>query len=200
MSIVTLVSGGLDSTLVARLAQEEGIMLFPLFINYGQRSYERELTACQTAMVKLGLPPPKVANLGGYGELIRSGLTDPTLRVLEDAFTPGRNMLFLLTAAAYAYQVGANAISIGLLHEDTSLFPDQTAAFLEEAQQMIQRCMGRDIQVLAPLSSFHKCDVVALAKKKGISGTYSCHMGGEVACGECIACNEFKFGDNTYGR
>jgi 7-cyano-7-deazaguanine synthase len=32
MSIVILVSGGLDSTLVAKLAHEEGIELFPLFI------------------------------------------------------------------------------------------------------------------------------------------------------------------------
>ena len=43
MSIVTLVSGGLDSTLVAKLAQEEGLRQHPLFIDYGQRSRDREL-------------------------------------------------------------------------------------------------------------------------------------------------------------
>lgn len=193
MSIVTLVSGGLDSTLVAKLADEEGLRQHPLFIDYGQRSRERELAACRGVMVALGLPEPEVANLSGYGSLIRSGLTDRSLRIIEDAFTPGRNMLFLLTAAAYAYQVGADAVSIGLLHEDTSLFPDQTSDFLKEAEQMIGRCMGRDIRVLAPLAAFHKIDVVQLALAKGIVGTYSCHMGGEEACGACIACNEFKF-------
>lgn len=193
MSIVALVSGGLDSTLVARLAQEEGVRQHPLFIDYGQRSRERELAACRRAMANLGLPEPKVADLSGFGILIRSGLTDPTLRVLEDAFTPGRNMLFLLTAAAHAYQVEADAISIGLLHEDTSLFPDQTSSFLHEAERMIARCMGRNIRVLAPLAAFHKQDVVVLARAKGIRDTYSCHIGGEVPCGACIACNEFKF-------
>jgi 7-cyano-7-deazaguanine synthase len=193
MSIVTLVSGGLDSTLVAKLAQEEGVRQYTLFIDYGQRSRDRELAACRKAMADLNLPAPTVADLAGFGALIRSGLTDPNLHIIEDAFTPGRNMLFLLTAAAHAYKVSADAIAIGLLHEDTSLFPDQTSAFLHDAESMIQRCMGRAIRVLAPLATFHKPDVVALAREKGIQNTYSCHMGGEVPCGMCIACNEFKF-------
>lgn len=193
MSIVTLVSGGLDSTLVAKLAQEEGVRQHPLFINYGQRSLDRELAACQRAMVDLNLPEPKVANLAGFGALIRSGLTDKKLHIVNDAFTPGRNMLFLLTAAAYSYQVGAEAISIGLLHEDASLFPDQTSTFLCEAERMLTLCMGREIRVLAPLAAFHKIDVVSLAREKGIRNTYSCHFGDEEPCGMCIACNEFKF-------
>jgi 7-cyano-7-deazaguanine synthase len=193
MSIVTLVSGGLDSTLVAKLAQEEGLRQYPLFIDYGQRSRDRELAACRRAMADLNLPEPTVAGLAGFGALVRSGLTDPKLHIVADAFTPGRNMLFLLTAAAHAYQVNADAISIGLLHEDTSLFPDQTSAFLNDAERMIACCMGREIRVLAPLTTFHKQDVVALAREKGIQNTYSCHMGDEEPCGMCIACNEFKF-------
>lgn len=193
MSIVTLVSGGLDSTLAAKLAQEEGLHQHLLFVDYGQRSCNQELAACRSAMAALNLPEPKVAGLSGFGALIRSGLTDVNLNVVDDAFTPGRNMLFLLIAAAHAYQVGADAVSIGLLHEDTSLFPDQTAAFLGEAERMITLCMGRRIKVLAPLSAFHKQDVVMLAQQKGIRNTYSCHMGGEQACGRCIACKEFKF-------
>lgn len=193
MSIVTLVSGGLDSTLVAKLALEEGLQIFPLFIDYGQRARDRELAACQLAMRKLGLPAPEIAELSGYGKLIRSGLTDSNLHIIEDAFTPGRNMLFLLTAAAFAHQKNADAVSIGLLHESTSLFPDQTSHFLNDAERLISLCMGRPIKVLAPLSAFRKQDVVALAEAKGISQTYSCHLGEEKPCGDCIACNEFKF-------
>ncbi|MER9164673.1 7-cyano-7-deazaguanine synthase [Mesorhizobium sp. M0715] len=194
MSIVTLVSGGLDSTLVATLAREEGVSQYPLFIDYGQRSRDRELAACKGAMARLGLSEPKIADLSGFGLLVRSGLTDPSLNIVSDAFTPGRNLLFLLVAAAFAFQKNADAVSIGLLHEETSLFPDQTSAFLSDAESMIERSMGRTIRVLAPLSQFHKIDVVELARLKGIVGTYSCHEGGEQACGECIACNEFKFG------
>lgn len=193
MSIVTLVSGGLDSTLLALLAKETEVEQFPLFLDYGQRARGRELAACRLAMVRLGLSEPKVADLSGYGALIRSGLTDRSLRVLEDAFTPGRNMLFLLTAAAYGYQVDADAVAIGLLNESASLFPDQSTQFLREAERLIALCMGRQIRVLAPLADFHKRDVIALARDKGIRDTYSCHAGGDTPCGACIACNEFDF-------
>lgn len=200
MSIVTLVSGGLDSTLVAKLAQEEGLHIYPLFIDYGQRARNREFAACKLAMSKLSLPEPEIASLGGFGKLIRSGLTDESLHIINDAFTPGRNMLFLLTAAAYAHQKNADAISIGLLHESTSLFPDQTSQFLIEAEQLITLCMGRSIKVLAPLSEFTKQDVVKLAETKGISDTYSCHLGNDEPCGNCIACNEFNFEVVENGR
>ena len=192
MSIVILVSGGLDSTLVAKMAQEEGLRQYPLFINYGQRSRDREWSACRKAMADLNLPNPVEMDLSGFGTIIRSGLTDPDRHIIKDAFTPGRNMLFLLTAAAYAYQKNADAISIGLLHESTSLFPDQTSKFLHDAEKMIDRCMGKRINVLAPLASFKKAEVIALAEMKGIQNTYSCHKGEETACGNCIACNEFK--------
>lgn len=193
MSVVTLVSGGLDSTLVAKLTQEEGITQYPLFIDYGQRSRDKELAACRLAMSRLELPEPEVADLSGFGMLIHSGLTDSKLDIVEDAFTPGRNMLFILMAGAYAYQVGAEAISIGLLNESTSIFPDQTLAFLRDAENIITTCMNRKINVLAPLTEFYKADVVAIAKEKGIRDTYSCHMGKNEPCGVCIACDEFKF-------
>ncbi|WP_417247425.1 7-cyano-7-deazaguanine synthase [Celeribacter sp.] len=191
MSIVVLVSGGLDSTLVARLAKEEGVNVYPLFVNYGQRSMRREFQACLMSMKAMNLPEPKIADLAGFGQLIRSGLTDSSLRVLEDAFTPGRNALFLLMASSYAYQMNADAVSIGLLSEETSLFPDQTKQFLSNAESFIEVALGRKISILAPLADFNKQDVVQLAAQKGIAGTYSCHVGGEIPCGKCIACLEF---------
>ncbi|WP_448664132.1 7-cyano-7-deazaguanine synthase [Sphingomonas sp. CJ20] len=193
MSVVTLVSGGLDSLLVACLAKEEGLTQYPLFIDYGQRAREREYAACLQGMRRLGLPVPATAGLSGFGQLIRSGLTDVSQRVYEDAYTPGRNLLFLLTAAAYAVQVGADAVSIGLLHEDTSLFPDQTGAFLKSAESTLAMAVARPIRVLAPLAAFHKRDVVRLTEEKGLMGSYSCHLGEAEPCGSCIACREFVF-------
>lgn len=37
-------------------------------------------------------------------------------------------------------------------------FPDQTSAFLNEAQALTTRSMGRTINVLAPLAAFHTAD------------------------------------------
>tara|TARA_Y100000052_G_C2953923_1_gene89040 strand:+ start:2161 stop:2748 length:588 start_codon:yes stop_codon:yes gene_type:complete len=192
MRIVTLVSGGLDSTLVVKLAKDEGVEIYPLFIDYGQIARETELKSCEEALAAVGVHKFEIAELSGFGKLIKSGLTDPTLDIVNDAFTPGRNMLFLLTAAAYAYQNNADAISIGLLHESTSLFPDQSTEFLEKAEELIEVIMGYKIRVLAPLREFMKPDVIELAKLKGITKTYSCHTGNLEPCGKCIACKEFE--------
>ena len=192
MSIVSLVSGGLDSTLMAVLAKEAELTIYPLFINYGQISYDRELAACKFVLNKFKLPYPEIADVSGIGELIPCGLTDPQMHIFEDAFLPGRNMLFLLLGASYAYKMNANSVAIGLLDESVSIFPDQTKDFTDEAESLISRAYGRNINILTPLISFTKDDVIELAKEKGISNTYSCHSGKDNPCGKCIACKEFN--------
>lgn len=191
MSIVTLVSGGLDSTLMAVLAQEEGIVQFPLFIDYGQINKDRELSACLKNFKLHNLPNPKIMQISGYGTLLSSGLTDPNKKVFEDAFLPCRNLLFLTAGAAYAYQCNANAVAVGLLNEKHSIFPDQTTAFIRDAESLISKTLGYSIKILVPLMSFSKAEVVQVAKLKGISKTYSCHAGTEQPCGVCVACREY---------
>lgn len=186
-----MVSGGLDSTLVGVLAREEGTDIFPLFVDYGQRAAANEWSACQWVHRQLDLPDPVRMDLSGFGSLIQSGLTNRDLDVKNDAFTPGRNFLFLLMGSAYAYQVGASAVSIGLLSEQFSLFPDQSSDFIAQAEHSIKVAMGRKIQILTPLAGFSKADVVEMSAQKGISGTYSCHAGDNDPCGKCIACLEF---------
>jgi 7-cyano-7-deazaguanine synthase len=192
MSIVTLVSGGLDSTLVGVMIREYRIDNYPLFIDYGQRAAVTEWITCQAMHDQLELPKPIRMDLSGFGKVILSGLTSEALRIKDDAFTPTRNLLFLVAGAAYAFQVGANAVSIGILSEEFSLFPDQTQAFIGKAEDAIHTAIGRHIKVSAPLSAFSKADVVALAREKGISGTYSCHQGSATPCGICISCLEFR--------
>ncbi|MCG3697563.1 7-cyano-7-deazaguanine synthase [Aliarcobacter butzleri] len=193
MAIVTLVSGGLDSSLMAVLANENGNKQFPLFINYGQLGFEQEWKACQTIHKTFNLPKPHMMNISGYGETILSGLTSPSKHVKNEAFLAGRNLVFLTMGAAYAYQNGADAVSLGFLKEETAIFNDQTDEFLIKAQDTIRFAMGFDIKILTPLRSFYKQDVVALAKEKKIFDTYSCHSGSKMPCGKCIACEEYNF-------
>lgn len=193
MSFVNLASGGLDSSLVGLLAQGEGTVHYPLFIDYGQRAASREWATCQSVHRRFGLPEPRRMDLSGFGQVIASGLTTKRLDVKNDAFTPGRNLMFLLMGSSYAYQCGASAVAIGLLAEEFTLFPDQREPFLHEAENAIAAAMGRRIRILTPLIDFGKADVVRLAAEKGLSGTYSCHTGDEEPCGSCISCLEFQF-------
>ena len=192
MSLVNLVSGGLDSTLAGVLAKEEGVTLFPLFIAYGQRAAKHEWQACRMVHKLLKLPAPVRMDISGFGRIIRTGLTSTKKNVKSDAFTPGRNLLFLLMGSAYAYQKGASAVAIGLLAEKFSLFPDQRDLFVERAERAIEAALGKSIRVVTPLSQFSKADVMKLARAKGVHGTYSCHAGTKVPCGRCISCLEVQ--------
>lgn len=192
MSLVTLVSGGLDSTVMAIMAQEDGLTQFPLFIDYGQICGNQERNACLTVHSRFGLPRPVMMNLRGFGQLIPSGLTTRSMRVNEDVFLPGRNLLFLLAGCAYAYKTRSNAVAIGLLSEESHLFPDQTSEFVKSTEALINLAMGCDVRIVAPLMNFTKRDVLAVAKKKGIEGTYSCHAGTIPPCGVCVSCQEVK--------
>ena len=190
MSIVTLVSGGLDSSLMACLAKEEGVTQYPLLVNYGQICFGEELSACKKVLAKLDILPFQVMDLHGFGALISSSLTKLNLRIIKDAFLPGRNLLFLLAGASYAYETSSNSVSLGLLSEDYHLFPDQTKEFVSSAEKTIQKAMGRSIKVITPLIEFTKKDVLRLAEIHRITDTYSCHMGRSDPCGKCISCKE----------
>jgi len=192
MSLVMLVSGGIDSTLMCLLAKEDGIKQYPLFIDYGQLSAKREWKACRAIHIKYGLPQPVLINLQGIGKIISCGLTDPNKRINEDAFLPGRNLMFLVAGAAYAYQVGARGVAIGLLSEEYRIFPDQSEDFLRKCEEVLNIAIGKPIRIIAPLMKFSKSDVIELAKARGIEGTYSCHMGKKEPCGICISCIEIK--------
>src|SRR5487761_2193113 len=158
-----MVSGGIDSTLVGVMAREEGLTVHPLFIDYGQRAGQKEWDACRRVHEQLGLSEPTRMDVSGFGRVILSGLTSGEMDVKADAFTPGRNLLFLLMGSAYAYQVGASTISVGLLAERFSLFPDQRSEFIEHAERAIEAALDRRIKVITPLAEFSKADVVKLA-------------------------------------
>jgi 7-cyano-7-deazaguanine synthase len=189
MSIVTLFSGGMDSTLMSIMIEGEGIKQFPLFIDYGQINKEKEWSTCLEMHHRYELPLPQYMNLSGYGQLIKSGITDPMIKV-QEAFLPGRNMMFLLMGCAYACQTNSSSVAIGLLSDKSHLFPDQTSEFIQRAESFIETIMMRQIKIVTPLMQFAKSDIIELCQIKGIEGTYSCHKGTDLPCGECISCLE----------
>ena len=176
---------------MALMIKQEGLIQWPLFVNYGQLSIQRELVACRTQFRKLKLSAPKIINISDWGRTISSGITDKRKRIFEDAFLPGRNMMFLLIAASYAYRKSVHTIAIGLLNDDSAIFPDQTPNFCDKAQDLLSVITGTDLRVITPLRAFSKADVVRAAKAAGIRGTYSCHAGTKAPCGKCVACREY---------
>jgi len=198
MKIVTLVSGGYDSTLLSLIAHEDGNTLFPLFVDYGQLAVSKEWEACKRVHEENGLPEVTRMDLSGFGKVIPSGITNPALQIADDAYLPGRNLLFVLAGAARAVEVQADAVALGLLDPQYALFSDQTQKFVDTCEKMMQVSFGRHITVLTPLIEFSKRDVLALSAERGLRNTYSCHAGGDTACGKCVACLEIANAQQRY--
>ena len=190
MGVVVLVSGGIDSITMCKIIDKQGEKLLPLFVDYGQLAAEKEWAACQNLLEKCGFPEPKKIDLGGYGKFFQSGITDTNKDIYTEAFLPGRNMLFLLTGAAYAYTNKENKVAIGLLKDNS--FPDQKEEFVVNTNFAINSALGSNFILLTPLINFDKSQVMQLAKNFGIplDKTYSCHSGNEKYCGHCISCKE----------
>lgn len=189
---VCLASGGLDSSLCLHLLKQNNISALPVFINYGQLNLDREFSALQRNCRSGKFSQPVYVDLSGFGAVIKTGLTDRSLRVFEDAFTPNRNLLFLTVAGAVAYSRGVTNIVLGLLSERTVIFPDQTDAFLATAREALLSSLGSRMEIHCPLRDMTKADVVCLAREMGIANVYSCHAGTEAPCGKCIACLEYQ--------
>lgn len=201
MAIVTLVSGGLDSTVMALLAQEAGLEQHPLFVDYGQRATAAEWRACRSVFKRHSLPTPVKMNMSGFGKRVSTGLTSERFDIVADAFLPGRNLLLLLAGAAYAAEIEANEVAIGLLDEAHRLFEDQSRDFLERSEQVLRTATAAPVAVRAPLMGFTKRDVLELARQRKLRGTYSCHAGTERPCGKCLSCRERRAAEGkTSGR
>lgn len=190
-NVVVLLSGGLDSCVMLDSFVQRGWAARSLFVNYGQINLEMEKQSSQRIAKNYG-SHWECMDIHGFGQLIPSGLTNKNYDIVKNAFLPGRNLLFLLMASSYAVMTGSGYVAIGLLSEKYSLFPDQRRGFIEVAESCIQAAMGIDIKVLVPLFDLSKQDVIAIAQERKVSGTYSCHAGTSVPCGNCIACLEFK--------
>ncbi|MCK5602273.1 7-cyano-7-deazaguanine synthase [Candidatus Pacearchaeota archaeon] len=192
MKGISLVSGGLDSTLMVAFLKEEGFSQLPVFIDYGQLAADIEWKTCKSIFRKLNLPLPIKVNFHEFGGIVKSGITDSSKNMVKEAFLPGRNLLFIVIGGSIAVNRDYDFVSIGLLDETYSLFPDQKQQFIASVEKTLYESFDRKIRVLVPLIEFSKMDAIILAQDLGINidDTYYCHKGERMPCGECISCKE----------
>lgn len=202
---VVLLSGGLDSATALACAKRDGFDVLALSVVYGQR-HARELQSARAVAKALQAREHKVveAPLAAFGG---SALTDRRVRVprarslkqigrgIPVTYVPARNTVLLALAAAYAEARGARAIYIGANAIDYSGYPDCRPEFLRAFERALARgtkagLEGRAIRIRAPLVRKSKAQIVRLALrlKVPVELTWSCYLGGALACGTCDSC------------
>jgi 7-cyano-7-deazaguanine synthase len=202
---VVLASGGLDSTVTAAIANQEGCELFFLTIAYGQR-HAVEVERARQVAAALGAVNHLVMNLD-LRAIGGSALTGPAPVPKDRAATersqgipvtyvPGRNLIFLSIAAAHAEVVGASLIYFGANVLDYSGYPDCRPEFIRAFEAAVKEgtkagTEGNALQIKAPLLMMTKADIIRRGFELQVPFhlTHSCYDPiGEQACGRCDSC------------
>lgn len=201
---VTVISGGMDSTVLAYQLREEGWDLRLLSFNYGQR-HARELDSARLIAEKLGAPHD-VADLRPVGALLTgSALTDDAVDVPEGHYTdssmrstvvPNRNAIFASVAIGVAVADGAQAVALGVHAGDHPIYPDCRPEFVDALQRLAivanDGFIAPGFQVLTPMVNWSKADIAQRGYELGVplADTWSCYKGGDLHCGRCGTCVE----------
>jgi 7-cyano-7-deazaguanine synthase len=131
-----------------------------------------------------------------------SALTDSSIKInsahkkaenLPASFVPGRNILFLTVAAAYAYERGIDNIVTGVCQTDYSGYPDCRDTTIKAVQVALSLGLEKDIVIHTPLMWLTKAETVKLAMDlkgcwKALSYSHTCYEGLFPPCGQCSAC------------
>lgn len=201
---VAIVSGGMDSVVLAHMLKHEGHDLDLVSFDYGQR-HSKELDFAQQCARDLDAGWHLV-DLSAMTDLLEnSALTNHAMEVPDGHYAeqtmritvvPNRNAIMLNIAAGLAITVGAKHVATGVHGGDHYIYPDCRPAFIKAVDAML--CVATDgfavkgFGVLAPFLNWTKGDIARLGADIGVdyTKTWSCYKGGAVHCGSCGTCFE----------
>ncbi|EQB40278.1 queuosine biosynthesis protein QueC [Sulfurimonas hongkongensis] len=195
-----IMSGGMDSTLSAYMMRDEGYEIIALHFNYSQLTQNKELECFDAICKDLGVKERYNLDLDFFSKIGASALIDKGIEVqtsgIEDGipstYVPFRNGIFLSIATAIAEKEGASTISIGVVEEDGSGYPDCTDTFIKSMQNSINLGTKDEtaLEIKMPLVHLSKSQIVqaSLELKVPLELTWSCYKNETKACGVCDSC------------
>jgi len=228
-SALVLFSGGQDSTTCLAWALARFSQIETVGFDYGQR-HAAELVARQRILSRLRsdfshwqtalgadhvLPMDVLPAIGGSALFAASDDKgfDALPNGLPASFVPGRNVLFLVAAAALGWRRGIWNLVGGMCETDFSGYPDCREVSIAAIGQAINLGMNARFIIHTPLMHIDKQQTWSLAESLGgrlfvdliIEETVTCYEGNREArhkwgygCGECPACQLRATGYERY--
>jgi 7-cyano-7-deazaguanine synthase len=203
---VVLLSGGLDSTVTAALAQQDGHRIHCVTVSYGQR-HRVEIERAQAVAKALGAAGHVVVTVDLRaigGSALTADVEVPKDRAQEEragkipiTYVPARNTIFLSLALAYAETLDAQVIYFGANVLDYSGYPDCRPDFIRAFETVARLgtkmgVEGRTVEIRAPLLMLSKAEIIRRGQDLRVPFqlTHSCYDPGleGVACGRCDSC------------
>lgn len=207
-NVVSILSGGLDSTIMTYILVEKygSERVFALSYNYGQKQ-KRELEMAAKTCSHLGVTH-KVLDLAILGDIAKNVCANisgtdvamPTIRdVLGDpqpkTYVPFRNMILNSLGFSFAEANQASHIFTGLQSTDEYSYWDTTLEFIRDMNRVASHNRTFLVQMVAPFADISKTDEVAIAqeiKNVRLDYTLTCYNPDEEgrSCGRCPSCAE----------
>lgn len=204
---VVLLSGGMDSCVTLAIARDrhgaDGIAL--MHARYGQRTEAREHKAFDDIANFYGLCERLVVQLDHFRAIGGSALTDRNIAVPESesgipaphgnipvTYVPFRNAHFLSVAVSWAETMGAQAVYIGAVAEDSSGYPDCRPEYYRAFQELVRAGTRPEsrIEIVTPVITLKKNEIIRRGVELGapLHLTWSCYQSEDAACGTCDSC------------
>jgi len=200
---VVLLSGGMDSCVSAAIANQTHRLAL-LHASYGQRTEARERRAFNEIADFYGVRERLVVRFDAFAQIGGSALTDEKIAVPETGaalapeagipitYVPFRNAHFLSAAVSWAEVIGARAIVIGAVEEDSSGYPDCRPAYYRAFEAVIREGTRPEtrIEIMTPVIALKKSQIVRRGMELGVplERTWSCYQFDDEACGTCDSC------------
>lgn len=202
---VVLLSGGMDSCVTAAVARTTHEVAL-LHASYGQRTERRERRAFDEIADFYGVRKRLVVQLDHFAQIGGSALTDARIAVPEAApgdpvarageipvtYVPFRNAHFLSVAVSWAEVIGAHAVFIGAVAEDSSGYPDCRPEYYRVFEELVRVGTRPEthIEIVTPLIGLRKSEIVRRGIELGapLHLTWSCYQFDDAACGACDSC------------
>ncbi len=202
MTVVVLVSGGMDSVVALHHARTEHRVVAGLSFDYGAKHNHREIPFAREQCEALEVPhrtiPLRFIDECFRSDLLRSGGEIPEghyeAENMKQTVVPFRNGIMLSIAAGFAESVDAAGVVIAAHSGDHAIYPDCRSEFMDPMAAAIEAGTYARIHLLRPFIDLRKEDIASRGFELGVdfSRTWSCYKGGERHCGKCGTCVERK--------
>jgi 7-cyano-7-deazaguanine synthase len=200
---VVLLSGGMDSCVSAAIANQTHRLAL-MHASYGQRTERRERRSFEEIADYYDVRERLIVRFDAFAQIGGSALTDERITVPESGetlgpnagipitYVPFRNAHFLSAATSWAEVIGAIAIFIGAVAEDSSGYPDCRPEYYRAFDALIREGTRPEthIEIKTPVILMKKSEIVRRGKELGapLQLTWSCYQFDDEACGACDSC------------
>jgi 7-cyano-7-deazaguanine synthase len=190
----------MDSCVSAAMAQQDYQLAF-LHVSYGQRTESRERKAFEEIADYYQVRSKLVCQLTHLTQIGGSSLTDFSIQVddanlnrkdIPSSYVPFRNAHFLSIAVSWGEVLGAEALFIGAVAEDSSGYPDCRPEYYRAFNELIRigTKPGAALRVVTPVIHMKKREIILTGSqlRAPFHLTWSCYQNTEIACGRCDSC------------